>query len=201
MSMRSIFAAVAALAVIAPAALRAQDEIDFAKARREFVAGQPRATANTLVESSLGVRQQVGRCRDEVVGQELLEAESNLEKLAVALRAGNIKDVKALDAALTKIDRSLSHHYLLLVKAVLARPRPDNIPTAARDLDRSAYHYERSITLNGTKLTPEQTTALADVRKLSKDIETTNTMPGSANAVVTSFEKMVAPVTTASDAK
>ena len=202
MSMRSIFAAFAALAVIAPAALRAQTEdIDFAKARREFVAGQPRATANTLVESSLGVRQQVGRCRDEVVGQQLLDAESNLEKLATALRAGTVKDVKALDAALTSIDRSLAHHHLLLVKTVLARPRPDNIPTAVSDLDRSAFHYERSIALNGTKLTPEQSSAVADVRKLSKDIETTNAIPNVANLVVTSFEKLMVAATTATASK
>ena len=194
MSSRSVFAVLAALLVVAPAALRAQDEdIDFVKARKEFISGQPRAAANTLLMSSLGVRQQVGRCRDETVGAELLDAETNLEKLATSLRAGQIKDVKTLDEAMIRIDRSLAHHHLLLVKAAVARPRPDNIPTAAHDLDRLAYHYERSFTLVGQKPNAEQAAAIADALKLSKEIETSNAIPGSASATLTSIEKVVAP--------
>jgi hypothetical protein len=192
MSNRSVFAALAVLLVAAPATLRAQEEdIDFVKARREFVAGQPRAAANTLVLASLGVRQQVGRCRDETVGTELLNSESNLEKLAGDLRNGSLKDVKVLDAQLTKIDRNLARHHLLLVKAVLQRPRADNIPPTARDLDRLAYHYERSFTLNGKKPNAEQAQAIADAQKLGKDIEATNAIPATAAAVVASIEKQL----------
>jgi hypothetical protein len=192
MSIRSVFLALAVLLVATPAALRSQEEdIDFAKARREFVAGQPRAAANSLLMASLGVRQQVGRCRDDVVGTALLGAESSLEKLASALRAGTMKDVKALDEELAKIDRSLAHHHLLLVQEVIKRPRADNIPTAARDLDRLAYHFERSFTLSGKKPSEEQAAAIADARKLSKDIETSNAIPGTANAVVALIEKQV----------
>lgn len=192
MSIRSVFLAFAALVVATPATLRSQDEdIDFAKARREFVAGQPRAAANSLLMASLGVRQQVGRCRDEVIGTELLAAESNLEKLANALRAGTVKDVKTLDAELTKIDRFLAHHHLLLVKEVSKRPRADNIPTAARDLDRLAYHFERSFTLSGKKPNEEQAAAIADAQKLAKEIETTNAFPGTASATLALIEKQV----------
>ena len=192
MSNRSVFLALAALAMAAPATLRGPEEdIDFAKARREFVAGQPRAAANSLLMASLGVRQQVGRCRDEVVGTELLNAESNLEKLASALRAGTVRDVKALDEELAKIDRYLAHHHLLLVKEVVKRPRADNIPTAARDLDRLAYHFERSFTLSGKKPNEEQAAAIADARKLGQEIETSNAVPGTASAVVALIEKQV----------
>jgi hypothetical protein len=192
MSIRSVFAAIAVLLVAAPATLRAQEEdIDFAKARREFVAGQPRVAANSLLMASLGVRQQVGRCRDEMVGTELLTAESNLEKLAGDLRSGTVKDVKALDEQLTKVDHALAHHHLLLVKDVLKRPRADNIPTAIRDLDRLAYHFERSLTLSGKKPSAEQAQAVADARKLSKDIEASNTIPASANATLLLIEKQV----------
>ncbi len=192
MSVRSVFLAFAALLVVIPAALRAQEEdIDFLKARREFVAGQPRAAANSLLMASLGVRQQVGRCRDVNVGTELLNAESNLEKLATALRAGTVKDVKALDEELSKIDRFLAHHHLLLVQEVMKRPRADNIPTAARDLDRLAYHFERSFTLGGKKPNAEQAAAIADARKLSKDIEATNMIPAGAAAAVALIEKQV----------
>lgn len=195
MSIRSLCAALAALAVIAPAAIRAQqdDDIDFLKARKEFVAGQPRATANTLLASSLGVRQQVGRCRDETVGVQLLDAESSLEKLAAALRSGTVKDVKTLDAALTKIDRSLAHHHLLLVQAVFARPRADNIPTAPRDLERTAHHFERAITLSGAKLTPEQKAVSDGLRKLAAEIEKSNAVPSTAAAELKEFEKLIVP--------
>ncbi|MDP1891448.1 MAG: hypothetical protein Q8K55_11210 [Gemmatimonadaceae bacterium] len=192
MSNRSVFLALATLLLATPATLRSQEEdIDFAKARREYVAGQPRAAANSLLMASLGVRQQVGRCRDEVVGAELLNAESNLEKLANALRAGTVKDVKALDAELTKIDLFLAHHHLLLVKEVVKRPRADNIPTAARDLDRLAYHFERSFTLSGKKPNDEQAAAIADAQKLAKEIETSNAMPGTASATLALIEKQV----------
>lgn len=197
MSIRSVFLALAALVVAAPAMLRGQEEdIDFAKARREFVAGQPRAAANSLLMASLGVRQQVGRCRDEVVGTELLNAESNLEKLANALRAGTVKDVKTLDAELSRIDLFLAHHHLLLVKEVIKRPRADNIPTAARDLDRLAYHFERSFTLGGRKPNEEQAAAIAEALKLAKEIETSNAIPGTANASLALIEKQVVGATT-----
>lgn len=194
MTIRSVFVALATLLAVAPATLRAQDEdIDFTKARKEFIAGQPRAAANTIIMSSLGVRQQVGRCRDESVGTELLEAESNLEKLATQLRAGEVKSVKTLDEQMVRIDRALAHHHLLLVKSVVQRPRPDNIPTASRDLERLAFHFERSITLTGGKLTPDQAAAVANAQQLAKDIETSNAIPGTAGATLASIEKVVAP--------
>ncbi len=198
MSIRSVFMALAALVAAVPATLRAQEEdIDFATARREFVAGQPRAAANSVLMASLGVRQQVGRCRDETVGTDLLNAESNLEKLATGLRNGTVKDVKTLDEQFAKIDRALAHHHLLLVKDVFKRPRADNIPTSARDLDRLAYHFERSFTLSGKKLNAEQAQAVADARQLAKDIEATNAIPATANATLALIEKQVAATETA----
>jgi hypothetical protein len=183
--------AVAAVLVVSPAVLRAQEEdIDFLKARREFVAGQARAAANSLLMASLGVRQQVGRCRDVNVGTELLNAESNLEKLASALRAGTVKDVKTLDVELTRIDRYLAHHHLLLVKEVQARPRADNIPTAVRDLDRLAFHLERSFTLNGQKPNAEQAQVIAEARQLSEAIGKSNALPATTAAFVATAEKL-----------
>jgi len=194
MSNRSLRVTLAALIVVAPTILRAQeDDIEFAKARKEFVAGQPRAAANTLLASSLGVRQQVGRCRDVAIGTELLEAESTLDKLAGALRAGSVKEVKALDETLTRIDHALARHYVLLVKATLARPRADNIPVAADDLERAALHFERSVTLAGGKLGADQTAAIAEARKLSAEIRASNAMPVGTSAVVASMEKLLEP--------
>lgn len=194
MTIRSVFVALAAALLMAPATGQAQsEEIDFTKARREFIAGQTRAAANTILMSSLGVRQQIGRCRDETVGTELLDAEQELEKLSSDLRAGTVKDVKVLDAEMSKIDRALARHHLLLVKSVLQRPRPDNIPTAANDLNKLAFHYERSVTLRGGKLSPEQAAVMAEAQQLAKDIDTTNAIPASAGATVASIERVIAP--------
>ncbi len=198
MSIRRMLVALAAMAVIAPVALRAQDDdIDFATARKQFVAGQPRVAANTLLQSSLGVRQQVGRCRDDAIGAQLVDAESRLEKLAMSLRAGQVNGVKALDQTLKHIDHVMALHHLTMATAAIAHPRPDNIPVAARDLERAAFHFERSLVIDGTKLTAEQVALLGDVRKLVKGIEESQKFPSDAGAVTKLFETQLASTTVA----
>lgn len=192
MSIRSVFTTLAAFVLAAPVALRAQEpEADFARARQQFVAGQPRAASQTLVMSSLAVRQQVGRCRTEDVGTKLMDAETQLEKLAAALKAGTVTSVKTLDQALMQIDRVLAQHHIQLAIEKMGRPRPDDIPIVARDIDRSAFHFERSVTLDGHALAAEQATVVADARTLVKEIETNNAIPKSAALVVAALEKMV----------
>ncbi len=202
MSIRSVFLALTALAVAAPAGLRAQEnEVDFSKARQQFVAGQARAAAQTLQFASAHVRQQTGRCRDADVGSRLIDAESQLDKLSASLRAGTVTSVKTLEKSLTSIDLLLAQHHLMLALANMERPRLNDIPVVAQDIDRGAYHYERSVTLGGGKLTTEQAAAVADVRALVKEIEETSAIPKRGVAVVTSFEKLVVGTTTVSDAR
>lgn len=196
MSIRSVFLALAALVVAAPAALRAQDtDADFVKARKEFVAGQMRAAATTLVFSSLAVRQQVGRCRTEDVGTKLIDAESQLEKLAAAVRAGTMTGVKSLDQSLKQIDRVLAQHHLQLAMEVMGHARSTDIPVLARDIDRALFHYERSITLDGHQLAPEQAAVMANARTLIKEIEGSSAVPKSAKEVLTAVEKLVVETT------
>lgn len=193
MSIRTMFAALAAVVIAAPLAAPAQEnDANFPKARKEFVAGQPRAAANTLLQASLAVREQVGRCRDEGVGVQLMEAESQLEKLAAALRAGSVTSVKTLDAALGKVDRVMALHHLELAVAVAAHPRPDNIPMSARDVERAAFYFERSFTLSGQKPSADQAALLDRARKLSKAIDETNTLPGDAKETLKAFAGMLA---------
>lgn len=192
MSMRSLFITLAAVAVSVPAIGRAQnEEIDFARARQQFVAGQAKTAANTLLMSSLGVRQQLGRCRDEGVGAELLSAEAELEKLANGLRNGTVTSVKALDQTLNHIDRVLAQHHLQLVVPTVQHPRADNVPVASHDLTRLAFHFERSLTLGGGKPTSEQTAAINDARKLAADIDKANAIPSGAVAIIKSIEAQV----------
>ena len=192
MSTRSLYAALAVLVVAAPAVLRAQEPVaDFVKARQQFVAGQPRAAGQTIMISSLAVRQQVGRCRTEDVGTKLMDAESALEKLSSALQKGTVTSVKVLDQQLKQIDRVLAQHHIQLAAALMVRPRPSDIPVVAADIDRAVFHFERSVTLDGQKLSPEQSSVVADTRALVKAIEATSALPQGAAAVVATFEKMV----------
>jgi hypothetical protein len=201
MSIRSMLVALAALSLATPAALRAQEtEADFVGARKQLMAGQPRAAAQTLLMSSLHVRQQVGRCRTEDVGSRLIDAESQLEKLAAGIRAGTV-GVKAMEKSLMEIDRVLAQHHLQLATANMAHPRADDIPVVAQDIDRGAFHFERSITLNGGVLVAEQLTAVTDARALVKEIETTSAIPKGAVAVVAALEKMVVAAATVSAAR
>ncbi len=197
MSVRSVFMALAALAAATPVALRAQEpEVDFAQARKQFVAGQARMAAQTLVMSSLAVRQQVGRCRDMDLGSRLLDAESQLEKLASSIGNGKVTSVKVLDKALTEVDLVLARHHLELALANMTRPRAADIPVVAQDIDRGAYHYERSITLSGGVLAPEQATAVNDARALVKTIDSTSAIPAGAIQVVEALQKLVVGAST-----
>jgi hypothetical protein len=197
MPIRSMVVAVAAICVVSPLALRAQDDdIDFVKARKEFVAGQPKIAANTLLYSSLGVRQQVGRCRDEVVGAQLLEAETQLEKLATALRNGTVTSVKTLDQSLTHIDFVIAQHHLQLVMTAMEHPRADNIPIAGNDLDRAAFHFERSLTLAGGTVAPENATVIADARRIVKTVDDSKAFPAEMKAVVKQFDQRLAALAT-----
>lgn len=192
MSIRSVFAAVAALLLATPVALRAQPgEADFASARKQFLAGQGRAAAQTLLMASLEVRQQVGRCKEMEVGSRLMDAESQLEKLAAAIRAGSVSGVKTLDQSLMKIDRVLAEHHLQLATSNLMRPRAEEIPLVAADFERAAFHFERSVTLNGHALGDKEAKALADVRALVDEIGKSRAIPAEAANRAAELQKLV----------
>lgn len=180
-----------------PRVAQAQDEppvADFVSVREQFVAGQTRQAAQTLLRSTLYIRHQVGRSRDEVVGMQLLAAESQLEKLASALGAGRSTGLKGLEQALTQVDRVLALHYVQVATASLIRPRDGEIPGIARDMQRGALHFERSYTLDG-RLPPEAArTVLADVRSVATEMESTRKIPNSTKAVLTAFTQQLTGV-------
>ncbi len=193
MSVRMIFVALAALAVAAPAPVGAQEtSADFAQAREQFQAGQRRPAAHTLLTATLYLRHEVGRSHDEVVGMKLVDAESQLEKLAAAVASGAVTAVKTLDQSLTAVDRVLARHHLQLASACVAKSRHDDIPALARDIDRAAFHFERSITLDGHALAAEQSAAVADARALSTEIGRTRAIPANAATVLATLERQVA---------
>ena len=192
MSVRTMLLALGAIVIAAPHGLRAQEtDADFVLARKQFVSGQARQAANTLLASSAHVRQEIGRCRDEEVGTRLIEGEAQLDKLATQLRAGSITSVKVLDQSLVKIDVALSLNHLKLAQTGIVRPRADDIPVLSRDIEHAAYHFERSITLDGGTLSPAQVKALESMRKLAKEIDDTKAAPKEAKDILAAFEAVV----------
>lgn len=172
---------------------QAQDEpaAEFKTAHEQFAAGQLRPAANTLLRATLYIRQQVGRSRDEVVGMQLLNAESELEKLALGLREGRTMSVKAFDQTLIRVDRLLAQHYVQLAVGAIAHPRADDLPVVAKDIRKGAFHYERTITLDGRAVPTEIVTLLTDVRSLAGEIETTRMVPKTAAATLAVLEKQI----------
>jgi hypothetical protein len=168
---------------------------DFRVAQEQFAAGQTRQAANTLLRSTLYIRQQVGRSKDEVVGMQLLDAEAALEKLAIAIREGRAGSAKTVVAALVRIDRLLAHHHVQMATGALSKPRTEELPVIARDIRRSAYHYERSFTLDSKAPAPEVMVLLTDVRTLAGEIESTQLVPKHASATLLVFERQLTGAT------
>lgn len=168
---------------------------DFKTVRDQFVAGQLRPAANTLLRSTLYIRQQVGRSKDEVVGMQLLTIESELEQLALTLRSGREVSLRALETELQRADRLLAQHYVQMATAALAHPRADDLPILVKDMGRSAFHYERVFTLTGRAVGAEVTTLLTEVRTLAADIERLHAIPKSAAATLALFEKQITGAT------
>jgi hypothetical protein len=167
---------------------------DFRAAHEQFAAGHPREAANTLIRSTLYIRQQVGRSRDEVVGMQLLNAESDLEKLAASMRDGRSSSLKAVDGELIRIDRLLAHHHVQMAIGAIGK-RGEEPGAIARDITRGAFHFERTFTIDGRAPATEIAALLTDVRTLAREIESTKLVPRTAVATLTVFERQVAGTT------
>ncbi len=201
MSVRSLMMALGAILVAAPVVRAQEPDADFALARKQFLAGQARQAANTLLASSAHVRQEIGRCRDEEVGSRLIEGEAQLDKLAASLRAGSIGNVKVLEQALIKIDRALALNHVKLAIAGLVRPRADDIPVIGRDIEHAAFHFERSVTLDGHTLAEAQVAAVDGARKLAKEIDDSKVIPPSAKLVLSTLEQQIVATSATASAK
>lgn len=197
MWIRSILTASFALGCVTPVSAVAQEEppmADFATVREQFVDGQVRLAAQTLLKSTLYIRHQVGRSRDEVVGMQLITAESQLEKLASAIGSGRGTGLRDLEQALAQVDRVLALHFVQTAGAALLHPRADDLPVVARDMKRSAAHFERSFTLVGRTITSDAAVAVADVRSVATEMDGTRRIPSNTKAVLAAFEKQLTGV-------
>jgi hypothetical protein len=197
MWIRSILTTSFALGCVLPMSAVAQDEppmADFATVREQFVDGQTRLAAQTLLRSTLYIRHQVGRSKDEVVGMQLLTTEGQLEKLASAMGNGRSTGLRDLERALVQADRLLALHFVQTAGFALVRPRVDELPGVARDMKRGAAHFERSFTLVGKAVASEAAVLLADVRSVATEMETTRRVPSNTKTVLAAFERQLTGV-------
>jgi len=164
---------------------------DFVSIREQFISGQTRLAAQLLLQSTLYIRHQVGRSNDEVVGMQLLAAESQLEKLANTVGNGRPTSLRALEQALTQVDRLLAQHYVQTATALLVRPREGDVPVIASDMQRGALHFERSFTLDGRAPSSDAKVILADVRSVAMDMERTRRVPENTKAVLAAFKQQL----------
>ena len=77
----------------------------------------------------------------------------------------------------------------------MRRESPDAVQTVSsvvrRNAPELAFHFERSITLDGRVLGEEQATAVSNARTLAKEIEDNRLVPKSASSVVAALQKHV----------
>ncbi|WP_461412276.1 hypothetical protein [Gemmatimonas sp.] len=185
---------VVATLLLMPASAAAQSGppvADFVSVREQFIGGQTRLAAQLLLQSTLYIRHQVGRSNDEVVGMQLLAAESQLEKLANAVGNGRPTSVRALEQALMQVDRLLALHYVQSASAMLVRPRDGDLPVIANDMQRGALHFERSFTLDGRAPPSDASVVLADVRSVATAVERSHRIPENAKAVLAAFKQQL----------
>lgn len=197
MWIRSLLLAALATLFVMPAPLGAQDEppvADFTTVREQFIGGQSRQAAQTLLRSTVYLRHQVGRSRDEVVGMQLLAAETQVEKLATAIGSGRGPGLKELDQALSQVDRLLALHFVQVAGGTLLHPRATDVPVIARDMKRGALHFERSFTLSSRPIPPDAEAVLGDVRLVAKDMELSGRIPANTKTVLAAFEKQLTGV-------
>ena len=195
---RSILTISLALGSLLPGAAGAQGGpppmANFTAVREQFIDGQARLAAQTLLQSTLYIRHQVGRSRDEVVGMQLLETESRLEKLASALGNGRPTTLRELEQSMSNADRLLALHFVQTAGAALIRPRADDLPGVAHDMQRGAAHFERSFVLVGRTVPSDAAVVLADVRSNAMTMERTRTVPSNTKSVLAAFERQLTGV-------
>lgn len=187
---------VALLVGAAPALLGAQDgrsPADFPEARREFLAGDVRQAAHTLLLASAHLRQELGRCRDELLFDRMRAGEARLDALAARLRAGQGASVAALDAAAVATDRLLAEHHVLAAAWGVENPRHTTVATVGRDVERATFHWTRAERLDGRTPDAAAQRALDDARGLAGRLATAERIPADAGRVVAALRTVIVP--------
>jgi len=190
-----LLALAVALLGVAQATARAQSQYqaDFPVVRHQFVRGEARQAAYTLMLAAAHVRQEVGRCKDAGMGDRLLGAEARLDRLVAQLRAGEVTSVSTLDAAFAATDLVLAEHHVRLAAWGWANRRASSPAEIGHGLDRAAFHYVRGVQEEGRTLDAPTQQVVDDAQRLARQLADAERPPGETGAVIDALSRVIAP--------
>lgn len=167
--MRSVrLAALAFGATIAAAPLAAQTElIGLDKVQQLLAAGQARVAANTLRQVSVEFRNEIGRCRDEALGAQLMALEPRFDRLAGQLQRGEITAPAQLEPDFAVIDRLLAVNHIQLAQTGWGLRRFGRLEGVANDLAVAADYATRAAKWAHEPLAPETQRVIEEARAAS----------------------------------
>jgi hypothetical protein len=192
---RLLTLAAALLSAAAPAAARAQAnyQADFPAVRHQFLRGEVRQAAYTLMLASAHVRQEVGRCKDGGVGDRLLAAEARLDRLVTQLRAGQVTSVSTLDATFAAADLLLAEHHVRLAVWGWENQRASSPAEIGHGLDRATFHYVRGVQAEGRTLDASTRRVVDDAQRLARQIADTERLPKETGAAIAALSRVIVP--------
>ena len=156
-------AAVAAAVTAAP--LAAQSElIALDKVHQLLSGGQARTAANTLRQVSVEFRNEIGRCRDEALGAQLMELEPRVDRLADRIARGEVGTAAQLDADFAVIDRLLAVNHIQLAQTGWGLRRFGRLEGVANDLLAAADYATRAARWAHAAPAPEVQAAIDGAR-------------------------------------
>ncbi len=187
----SLFAVTALAAPIAQA--QQQPElIPLDRVYQFYQEGQPRSAARSLAEVSGDFRQEIGRCKDPVLGEKLMELEPRMDALIRRLAAGSVANASALSSEFAVFDQLLAENHLQLVEYGWNLRRNARLEDVGRDLELTARYLERSARWRGRPLDPSARETIASARTTASAlIATPNQPPADAERSITALATLV----------
>jgi hypothetical protein len=192
---RLLTLAVALLSSAAPAVTPGQTQYraDFPAARHQFLRGEVRQAAYTVMLASAHVREEVGRCKDGGMGDRLLAAEGRLDRLVAQLRAGEVTSVSTLDATFAAADLVLAEHHVRLAAWGWANQRVSSPAEIGHGLDRAAFHYVRGMQEEGRTLDAPTQYVVDDAQRVARQIADAERLPAETGAVIAALSRVITP--------
>ena len=172
---------------------QAQYQADFPAARLQFLRGEPREAAYTVMLASAHLREELGRCKDGAIVDRMIAAEARLDGLVARLRAGEVSSVTTLDAAFVASDRLLAEHHVRLAGWAWANQRVNPRADIGSDLDRAAFHFVRGVRAEGRALDASAQQAVDAAQRLARQLGGAERPPSETGAVIAALARVITP--------
>ncbi len=186
--------ALLATALLAPAAAAQTDLIALDRVGDLLAAKQPRAASRELRLVSVDLRNEIGRCRDESLGAQLMALEPKFDALAKGIDAGSISAPAQLAPEFAVIDRLLAQNHQQLAATGWGLRRFGRLEGVANDLEVAARYLERSARWSGTPLAAEAQQAVKDALTTATQLRADlANPPAQTGAVIEALGKVLKP--------